>query len=60
VVNRLNADLNRALATPEVNDRMAMLQAEVSASTPEQLASLVRAEQQRWSRIITERGIKLD
>ena len=60
VVNRLNAELNRALATPEVNDRMAMLQAEVSASTPEQLASLVRAEQQRWSRIITERGIKLD
>ena len=60
VVNRLNAELNRALATPEVNERMAMLQAEIAASTPEQLASLVRAEQQRWSRIITERGIKLD
>jgi tripartite-type tricarboxylate transporter receptor subunit TctC len=60
VVNRLNAELNRALATPEVNERMAMLQAEIAASTPEQLASLVRAEQQRWARIITERGIKLD
>jgi len=60
VVNRLNAELNRALATPEVNERMALLQAEIAASTPEQLAALVRTEQQRWARIITERGIKLD
>jgi tripartite-type tricarboxylate transporter receptor subunit TctC len=60
VVNRLNAELNRALATPDVNERMALLQAEIAASTPEQLASLVRTEQQRWARIITERGIKLD
>ncbi|NBS92443.1 MAG: tripartite tricarboxylate transporter substrate binding protein [Betaproteobacteria bacterium] len=60
VVNRLNAELNRALATPEVNERMALLQAEIAASTPEQLAALVRTERQRWARIITERGIKLD
>ena len=60
VVNRLNAELNRALATPEVNERMALLQAEIAASTPEQLAALVRTEQQRWARIINERGIKLD
>jgi tripartite-type tricarboxylate transporter receptor subunit TctC len=60
VVTRLNAELNKALAAPDVQERMAQLQAEIAAGTPEQLAALVRSEQQRWARIITERSIKLD
>jgi tripartite-type tricarboxylate transporter receptor subunit TctC len=60
VVTRLNAELNKALAAADVQERMAQLQAEIAPGTPAQLAALVHSEQPRWARIITERKIKLD
>lgn len=60
VVSKLNAELNKALASPDVQDRMAQLQAEIAADTPEQFGALVRLEQQRWAKIISDRNIKLD
>jgi len=60
VITKLNSELNKALASPDVQDRMSQLQAEIASGTPDQLGSLVRLEQQRWSKIITERNIKVD
>jgi len=60
VIAKLNSELNKALASPDVQDRMSQLQAEIASGTPEQLGSLVRLEQQRWSKIITDRNIKVD
>jgi tripartite-type tricarboxylate transporter receptor subunit TctC len=60
VVSKLNAELNKALNSPDVQDRMTQLQSEIAAGTPEQLGALVRIEQQRWAKIITDRNIKVD
>jgi len=60
VVTRLNAELNKALAATEVQERMAQLQAEIAPGTPAQLTAIVHSEQARWARIIAERKIKLD
>jgi tripartite-type tricarboxylate transporter receptor subunit TctC len=60
VISKLNTELNKALASPDVQDRMAQLQAEIASGTPDQLGALVRIEQQRWSKIITDRNIKVD
>jgi tripartite-type tricarboxylate transporter receptor subunit TctC len=58
VVARLNADIHKALADPEVKERLAALGAEVSPSTPEELATLVRSEHERYGRLIRDANIK--
>jgi tripartite-type tricarboxylate transporter receptor subunit TctC len=58
VVDRMNAEVRKALAAPEVKERLAALGAEVSPSTPEQLAGLVRSERARYEKLIREADIK--
>lgn len=57
VVERLNAEIHKALAAPDVRERLANLGAIVSPSTPQQLGTLVRTEHERYGRLIREAGI---
>ena len=58
VVAKLNAEIHKALADPEVKERLAALGAEVSPTTPQELATLVRTEYERYGKLIREANIK--
>jgi len=58
IVARLNAEIHKALADPEVKERLAGLGAEVSPTTPQELATLVRSEYERYGKLIREANIK--
>lgn len=58
VVEKLSAEVRRALASPEVKDRLAALGAEVSPAGPEQLGAMVRSEYERYGKLIREAKIK--
>jgi tripartite-type tricarboxylate transporter receptor subunit TctC len=58
VVAKLNAEIHKALADPEVKERLAALGAEVSPTTPQELAALVRTEHERYGKLIREANIK--
>ncbi|MEO6363733.1 MAG: tripartite tricarboxylate transporter substrate binding protein [Caldimonas sp.] len=60
VVDRLAAELAKLLAVPEVRARFAVAGAEVRSRGPQEFAELVRADNQKWSTLIRQRGIKLD
>ncbi|BEP58630.1 MULTISPECIES: tripartite tricarboxylate transporter substrate binding protein [Variovorax] len=60
VVNKLNADLNKAFSTPAVQKRFDDFGMEAMPGTPAQFAALSRAESKRWGPIIKQAGIKLD
>ena len=60
VTQRLNADLNKALASPAVVKRMQDFGMEALPGTPEQFRALARAEAKRWGEIIKAAGVKLD
>ncbi len=60
VVQRLNAELNRALANPAVVKRMQDFGMEALPGTPEQFLAMSRAESKRWGAIIKSAGVKLD
>jgi tripartite-type tricarboxylate transporter receptor subunit TctC len=57
-VERLNAEVRKALASPEVKERLAALGAEVSPSGPEELGALVRSERVRYDKLIRELNLK--
>jgi tripartite-type tricarboxylate transporter receptor subunit TctC len=52
VVDRLNAELKKALASPDLKKKLAELSVEAKSSSPEQLASLLGSEIKRWGGVI--------
>jgi tripartite-type tricarboxylate transporter receptor subunit TctC len=60
IVEKLNADLVKVLADPDLKKRYADLGVEPVSSTPEFLADFVRAEAARYAKLIKEAGIKVE
>ncbi len=59
VVARMNAEIEKILALPDVAARMDGLGLEHSANTPAQFAEFGRAEMAKWARIARDGNIKL-
>lgn len=60
VVARLHAEVQKALATREVRERMTAVGGEVEPGTPEDFGALIRSERQRYERLVREANIKPD
>ena len=60
IVGKLNATLNAALASPEVQARFAQLNIVSRPNTPEEFHKFVDDQMTLWSRVIKEAGIKLE
>jgi tripartite-type tricarboxylate transporter receptor subunit TctC len=57
IVEKLKTEIHKALADPEVKERLAGLGAVVSPTTSQELATLVRTEHERYGRLIREAKI---
>ena len=55
-VNRYNAVIVRALQTPEVRSRFGGLGLEITLTTPQQFAHIIRADSERWGKVIRASG----
>ena len=60
VIAKLNAEVNRALRTPEVRERLASEGGEPLGGSPEQFASFLKAEHAKWGRIVRESGARAE
>jgi tripartite-type tricarboxylate transporter receptor subunit TctC len=60
VVAKLNTDINKALQHPETRQRFASAGVEPLGSTQEEFAKYLRAEVEKWKKVITEAGIRAD
>jgi tripartite-type tricarboxylate transporter receptor subunit TctC len=52
VIRRVHAELEKALAAPEVQKRFAELGVEPRPSSPEQLRAFFMSESQRWTKVV--------
>lgn len=59
-VLRLNTEISKIIAMPEVTDRFLKLGVEPRTGTPEQFGALIKAEVSRWAGVIKAAGIKAD
>jgi len=60
VVQRLNAEINKALQSDEVRAKLAVQGAEPLGSTPEEYRTYIGKELQRWAGVVKSTGITLD
>ncbi len=60
VVARLNREILRALAAPDVKEKLFNQGIESVGGTPEEFIAYVKAESGKWGRVIREQGIKIE
>ena len=60
VLMRLNREIARALNAPDVKDKIVAQGNFVIGDTPEQFASYIRAEFDKWGGVVKQANIKLD
>jgi tripartite-type tricarboxylate transporter receptor subunit TctC len=58
VIARLNAEVNRIMAMPEIRDRLLPLAVEPAAGTPEAMHRLLVEDTALWGRVIAAAGIE--
>jgi tripartite-type tricarboxylate transporter receptor subunit TctC len=60
IINKIQAELVKVVALPDVKERMFGLGMEVAGSTPEQLAALVKSDIAKWGTVIKEAGVRVE
>jgi tripartite-type tricarboxylate transporter receptor subunit TctC len=60
ILARLNGEIVKAVAAPEVSKRLADLGIEPLSGTPEQMANYIKTETTRWHALIKERQLTLE
>ena len=58
IIERLNGEFVKALNAPDTREKLSKVELEATTSTPAETAKFVRAEYERWGRVINAAGIK--
>jgi len=60
LVNRLNYEITRALAAPDVAERLAQLGLEWKPNTPAEFTAFLRTEVPKWAQAVKDSGAKAE
>jgi tripartite-type tricarboxylate transporter receptor subunit TctC len=60
VVDKIQSDVAKALAMPEVRERLVSQGAEPGGNTPDQFAAFIKAESDKWARVVKFSNAKVD
>ena len=60
IVRKINAEVMRIMRLPEVTRRMEVEGERFTPNTPEEFAQFIRADTERWSKVVRDAGIKAD
>jgi tripartite-type tricarboxylate transporter receptor subunit TctC len=60
VIAKLNAEVLKILAMPDVRERFLAQGVEPMGSTPEQFGEHIRAQMTKWAKVVTDAGVKAE
>jgi tripartite-type tricarboxylate transporter receptor subunit TctC len=60
IVNKLYSGVGRALALPDVKERLSVMGADGVGDTPQHFAAFIKAEIPKWARVAKDAGLKVE
>ena len=60
VIDRLNADLRKTMASPEVKEKLASIGGDLTVGSPDQFGAMLAREVVRWRKLAKDTNLKLD
>ena len=60
IIDKVNAEINRALADPKMRERLAELGGKPIAGTPDDFGRVIAAETAKWEKVVNASGAKVE
>jgi tripartite-type tricarboxylate transporter receptor subunit TctC len=60
IVTRLHEETTKALAQPDMKERLTTMGAEAVGNSPDEFRAFVKAEISKWARVVKEAGLKVE
>jgi tripartite-type tricarboxylate transporter receptor subunit TctC len=60
LIDRINAEINRALATPDMKARLAAQGVEAQGGTPAQFTAFLQSEIPKWTKVVRDSGARAE
>jgi tripartite-type tricarboxylate transporter receptor subunit TctC len=60
IAQKVNRDVNTVLAMPDVQEKLDTYGAEDGGGSQEKFAQFIRAEQEKWARVVKDANVKID
>ena len=60
IITKLNREIVRILALPDVQETLLVEGGEITPTTPQAFAALLRTELQLWTKVVKQAGIALE
>ncbi len=60
IIDRLNADLRKTMASPEVIEKLANIGGDLTVNSPDEFTAMIKSEVGRWQKLAKDTNLKLD
>ena len=60
IVSKMYNEVKRAIALPDVSDKLAALGARPQSKTPQELAAWIASEKDKWAKVVKVSGYKVE
>jgi tripartite-type tricarboxylate transporter receptor subunit TctC len=60
IINKLHTDIAKAMASPEIRERITNDGGDAAVKSPDEFAALIRTELVKWAKVVKDAGVRID